>query len=72
MTFKHKGYALTQGSKYNYHYMIYAPDGHRVAHVPYDKPVSEKKAKEFIERYLSISEKVEYIVNDLKDDEDCF
>lgn len=46
--FIHKGYALVQ-TDYNCHYMIFAEDGRMVMHVPYNKPVTEEKAKEFIE-----------------------
>lgn len=49
--FTHKGYTLTQ-TNYNYHYMIFNSGGHMVIHVPYDKPMTEKKAREFIEHYI--------------------
>lgn len=53
-TFKHKGYTLSQ-TDYNYHYMIFDENGNMVCHVPYDKPVTEEKAVEFIEHYILIS-----------------
>lgn len=49
--FTHKGYTLSQ-TDYNYHYMIFAEDGHMVMHVPYDKPLTEEKAREFIDHYI--------------------
>lgn len=51
MKFKHKGYTLSQ-TNYNYHYMIFAEDGHMVMHVPYNKPVAEEEAKKFIEHSI--------------------
>ena len=69
MTFKHKGYTLQQGAKINYHYMIFAPDGHMVMHVPYNKPVTVEKAKEFIDEYLSLAEKFDEIADDLQEDD---
>ena len=48
MKFKHKGYTLQQAAKCNHHFMIFAEDGHIVMHVPYNKPITEEKAKEFI------------------------
>lgn len=69
MTFKHKGYTLQQGAEVNYHYMIFAPDGHMVMHVPYNKPVTEEKAKEFIEGYLLLAEKFDDIYDDLQEDD---
>lgn len=52
MKFQHKGYTLSQ-TDYNYHYRIFAPDGHMVLHVPHDKPITEEKAREFIDNYIS-------------------
>lgn len=49
--FTHKGYTLTQ-TDYNYHYMIFNSDGRMVMHVPYNKPLTEEKAGEFIEHYI--------------------
>ncbi|MBD5543778.1 MAG: hypothetical protein HDR01_05940 [Lachnospiraceae bacterium] len=69
MTFKHKGYTLQQGAKVNHHYMIFAPDGHMVMHVPYNKPVTEEKAKEFIEGYLTLAGKFDDIFDDLQNDD---
>lgn len=69
MTFKYKGYTLQQGANVNYPYMIFAPDGHMVMHVPYNKPVTEEKAKEFIEGYLSLTEKFDKIYDDLQEDD---
>ena len=46
--FTHKGYTLTQ-TTYNYHYMIFDKSGHMVMHCPYSKPITEDKAKKFIE-----------------------
>lgn len=69
MTFKHKGYTLQQGAKVNYHYMIFAPDGHMVMHASYNKPVTEEKAKEFIEGYLTLAGNIDNIIDDLQDDD---
>ena len=56
MTFKHKGYTLAQGAKKsNYHFMIVAEDGRMVMHVPYNKPITEEKAKKFIEWYITLA-----------------
>lgn len=65
MEYKHKGYTLQQSAKCNYHFMIFAEDGHMVMHVPHNKPLTEEKAKEFIEGYLTLSEKFDDIANDL-------
>lgn len=43
----HKGYTLSQ-TDYNYHYMIFSSNGHMVMHVPYDKPLTQEEAREFI------------------------
>lgn len=51
--FTHKGYTLTQADC-NHHFMIFASDGHMVMHVPYDKPLTEEKAREFIEHYITL------------------
>lgn len=56
MKLKHKGYTLSQ-AEYNYHFMIFTEDGRMVMHVPYNKPVTEKKAKEFIEGYIMFAGK---------------
>ena len=69
MRFKHKGYTLEQANKYNHHYMIFAPDGHMVMHASYNKPVTEEKAKEFIEGYIILAGKLDEISDDLQDDE---
>lgn len=60
MKFTHKGYTLSQ-TDYNYHYMIFAEDGHMVMHVPHDKPVTEEKAREFIDNYISLIRKLDEI-----------
>lgn len=53
MKFTHKGYTLAQeATEVNYHYMIFAEDGHMVMHVPYDKPMTEEKAKQSIEHAI--------------------
>lgn len=52
--FIHKGYTLTQ-TDYNYHCMIFDEDGYMIRHVSYDKPLTDEKAREFIERYISIA-----------------
>ncbi len=67
--FTHKGYTLTQ-TDYNYHYMIFASDGHMVMRVPYDKPLTEEKAREFIEHYLLLSGKLDEIGDSLFEDEE--
>lgn len=70
MKFTHKGYTLVQeATEVNYHYMIFAKDGHMVMHVPYCKPVTEEKAKEFIEFYISFTKMPENVIDEmLKDD----
>lgn len=68
--FTHKGYTLTQ-TDYNYHYMIFASDGHMVMHVPYDKPLTEEKAREFIEHYILLAEETgKYLDKMMEDDEE--
>lgn len=52
--FTHKGYTLSQ-TDYNYHYTIFDSDWHMVMHVPYDKPMTEEKARKFIEHYIFLS-----------------
>lgn len=42
--FTHKDYVLTQ-TDYNHHFMIFASDGHMVMHVPYNKTLTEEKAR---------------------------
>lgn len=58
--FTHKGYALTQ-TDYNNHFMIFASDGHMVMHIPYDKPLTEEKAREFIEHYIFLAGKLDEV-----------
>lgn len=72
MKFTHKGYTLVQEAlNVNYHYMIFAEDGHMVMHVPYDKPVTEEKAKQFIEGYISLAQKLDEVGDKLfEEDED--
>ena len=60
MKFKHKGYTLSQ-TDYNYHYMIFAEDGRMVMHVPYNKPVTEEKARKFIEGYIFLAGKLDEV-----------
>lgn len=67
--FTHKGYTLTQ-TDYNYHYMIFASDRHMVMHVPYDKPLTEEKAREFIEHYITLAEKLDEVGDSLFEDEE--
>lgn len=67
--FTHKGYTLTQ-TDYNYHYMVFENDGHMVMHVPYDKPLTEEKAREFIEHYILLAEKTDEYLDKLFDDEE--
>lgn len=72
MEFKHKGYTLRQMAKCNHHFMIFAEDGHMVMHVPYNKPLTEEKAKEFIEGYILLAGKLDDIADDLEDEKDWF
>lgn len=67
--FTHKGYMLTQ-TDYNYHYMILDGDGHIVMHVPYDKPLKEEKAREFIEHYIFLARKLDEVGDKLFEDEE--
>lgn len=67
--FTHKGYTLTQ-TDYNYHYMIFASDGRMVMHVPYDKPLTEEKARECIEHYLLLVGKLDEVGDSLFEDEE--
>lgn len=66
-TYKHKEYTLSQ-TDYNYHYMIFDENGHMVCHVPYDKPITEEKAVEFIEHYILISEQIENFLDESEDE----
>lgn len=50
--------------------MIFAEDEHMVMHVPYNKPVTEEKAKDFIKGYILLAGKLDDITDDLEDDED--
>lgn len=67
--FSYKGYTLTQ-TDYNYHYMIFNSDGHRVMHVPYDKPITKEKAREFIEHYIFLAGKLDEVGDRLFEDEE--
>ena len=64
--FEHKGYTLSQ-VYHNKHYMIFDSDGRMVMHVPYDRPITEEKAREFIEHYILLAEKLEDIADDLEE-----
>lgn len=52
--FTHKGYTLTQ-TDYNYNYMIFNSDGRMVMRVPYNNPLTEEKARECIEHYITLA-----------------
>lgn len=67
--FAHKGYRLTQ-TDYNYHYMIFNSDGHMVMHVPYDKPLTEEKAREFIDHYIFLVGTLEKVGDKLMEDDE--
>lgn len=67
--FSYKGYTLTQ-TDYNYHYMIFNSDGHGVMHVPYDKPITKEKAREFIEHYIFLAGKLDEVGDRLFEDEE--
>ena len=67
--FMHKGYTLTQ-TDYNYHYMIFASDGHMVMHVPYDKPLAEERAREFIEHYIFLTRKLDEVGDKFMEDDE--
>ena len=67
--FTHKGYTLTQ-TDYNHHFMIFASDGHMVMHVPYDKTLTEEKAREFIEHYIFLTEETDKYLDKLMEDDE--
>lgn len=67
--FTHKGYTLTQ-TDYNYHYMIFDGDGRMVMHVPYGKPLTEEKAREFIEHYIFLAGKLDEVGDKLFEEEE--
>lgn len=67
--FTHKGYTLTQ-TDCNYHFMIFASDGHMVMHVPYNKPLTEEKARKFIEHYIFLAGTLYEVGDKLFDDEE--
>lgn len=67
--FIHKGYTLAQ-TDYNYHYMIFAEDGRMVMHVQYNKPLTEEKAKEFIDDYIFITGKLDEVGDKLFEGEE--
>lgn len=69
MKFAYKGYTLSQ-TDYNYHCMIFAEDGHMVMHVPYDKPVTKEKAREFIEHYIFLAGKLDEVGDKLFEDDE--
>ncbi len=69
MEYKHKGYTLQQAAKCNHHFMIFAEDGHMVIHVPHNKPLTEERAKEFIEGYILLARKLDDIGDDLQEDD---
>lgn len=69
MKFKHKGYTLSQ-TDYNYHYMIFAKDGRMVMHVPYNKPITEEKARKLIECYILSDGNLKNIINELLEDKE--
>lgn len=69
--FTHKSYTLTQ-TDYNCHFMIFASDGHMVMHAPYDKPLTEEKAREFIEHYIFLAGETEkYLDKSMEDNEEA-
>lgn len=71
MKFTHKGYTLAQEAiPVNYHYMIFNEDGHMVMHVPYDKPMTDEKAKEAIEFYISFTKMPESVIDEMLEDDE--
>lgn len=69
MEFEHKGYTLSQ-TEYNYHFVIFDKDGHRVMHVPYKNPLTEETARELIEHYIFLAGKLDEIGDKLFEDEE--
>lgn len=70
MKYTYKGYTLSQ-TDYNNHFVIFAEDGRMVMHVPYNKSLTEEKAKEMIENYLILAEKLDENIDKLlEEDED--
>lgn len=67
--FTHKGYTLTQ-TDYNHHFMIFSSDGHIVMHVPYDRTLTEEKAREFIEHYIFLVGKLDEVGDKLMEGEE--
>lgn len=67
--FAHKGYTLTQ-TDYNYHYMIFAEDGHVVMHAPYSKALTEEKAKELIDGYIFLAGTLDEVGDKLIEDDE--
>lgn len=67
--FTHKGYTLTQ-TDYNYHYMIFDGGVHTDMHVPYDKPLTEGKAREFIDGYIFLAGKLDEVGDKLMEDDE--
>ena len=70
MQFEHNGYTLVQRAEFNYHYMIFSPDGRMVMHVPYDKPVTEEKARRFIDGYILLAAKLDKVGDKLFEGEE--
>lgn len=71
MKFTHKGYTLAQEAMpVNYHYMIFAEDGRMVMHVPYCKPITEEKAKEAIEFYISLAGMPKEVIDEMLEDDE--
>ena len=69
MKFTHKGYTLSQ-TEYNYRFVIFDKDGNRVMHVPYKKLLTEEKAKELIENYIFLAEKIDEVGDKLFEDDE--
>ena len=61
MTVEHRGYILQQ-SEYNNHYMIIYDNGidnpRMVLHASCTKPLTEEEAKEHIDNYLMMKERL--------------
>lgn len=52
MRFTHKGYTLEQDVKNSYDYTIFDENGKKLWEIPYNKPMTEEKAKESIEHAI--------------------
>lgn len=71
MKFTHKGYTLVQDAMpINYHYMIFNEDGHMVMHAQYDKPITEEKARELIDFYISFAGISDKVIDEMLKDEE--